>query len=331
MHYCFEFLAEDQAAIEQGGVAHNRWPWQAKAAHLRRDIQKQEDLTGKRQSFLKSHGFEDRGRGQGPAKILMCAKTDAEKADLLRLPDIEVFPEGSAVFTLTFELLTPLLTRDDDPFYLFDNPVRKDHTFGLPFLSAASLKGLAADAFQRGFPLEEEWKKLGQDDAERTMHYRQKEHMAKRLFGLADDADQSASAAGRLHFLPTWFESVQYLVMNPMKDDGSGVGTQPIQFEAIAPKDANGKQSRAEIQGFYFNPLGTKDADLATARMDIACLIGALAAWWPALGLGAKRLAGYGAIKPTKAKCQRKGFKDKEFPGDQSWKELAQHIAKGGQ
>ena len=43
------------------------------------------------------------------------------------------FPRYSARLLLSFRLLTPLLTKDDDPFYLFDNPARKDHLLGLPY------------------------------------------------------------------------------------------------------------------------------------------------------------------------------------------------------
>jgi CRISPR/Cas system CMR subunit Cmr6 (Cas7 group RAMP superfamily) len=222
--------------------------------------------------------------------------------------DISVLPAFSAAVTLRFRLLAPLLTRDDDPFYLFDNPVRKDHVYGVPFLAAASLKGLAADAFQRGFPHELPWHGTGQEvDQVRTMRYRQ-DTAAKRLFGIAsDDPAQLASEAGRLHFSPVWFSHVQYLVMNPTKTDkdgkpdGSGIGTQPIQFEAVAPVTEKGKPVQAEISFFYFNPAGARDSDETTARTDLACFVGALAAWWPALGLGAKRLAGYGAIAPLSA------------------------------
>jgi hypothetical protein len=166
------------------------------------------------------------------------------------------------------------------------------------------------------------------------MRYRQDTAAAKRLFGIAsDNPAQLASEAGRLHFSPLWFSHVQYLVMNPTKTDGSGIGTQPIQFEAVAPVTEKGKPVQAEINFFYFNPAGAKDSDEATARADLACFVGALAAWWPALGLGAKRLAGYGAIAPLAATCRATGYPDMpqalEFSGAESWRQLAERIAKG--
>ncbi|HRD88062.1 MAG TPA: hypothetical protein PK752_07325 [Accumulibacter sp.] len=342
----FELLAEEALAIESGGIAAAQWSWQAHAAHLRRGVVKPEDLTGRRNDFMIRHAMELQGvelkevlddpkKARGSARALPCATREIDRACLRLTPvDSSVLPAFSAVVTLRFRLLAPLLTRDDDPFYLFDNPVRKDHVYGVPFLAAASLKGLAADAFQRGFPNERPWKALGKDDQLRTMHYRQDSAAAKRLFGIAsDDPAQLASEAGRLHFSPLWFSHVQYLVMNPTRTDGSGIGTQPIQFEAVAPMTEKGKPVQAEINFFYFNPAGAKDSDEATARADLACFVGALAAWWPALGLGAKRLAGYGAIAPLAATCRATGYPDMpqalEFSGAESWRQLAERIAKG--
>lgn len=341
----FELLAEERVNIESGGIGAAQWSWQAHAAHLRRDVVKPEDLTGRRSDFLIRHGMvlegglqealDDTRKARGAARSLPCAVKEIDRAGLRTAPiDIAVLPAFSAAVTLRFQMLTPLLTRDDDPFYLFDNPVRKDHVYGVPLLAAASLKGLAADAFQRGYPHELAWKALGDDDQSRTLRYRQVTVAAKRLFGIAsDDPDELKSEAGRLHFSPTWFSHVQYLVMNPTKTDGTGIGSQPIQFEAVAPVTEKSKAVQAEINFFYFNPAGAPDSDETTARGDLACLVGALAAWWPALGLGAKRLAGYGAIAPLSALCRAAGYPDMkqplEFSGKESWRQLAERIAKG--
>ena len=342
----FELLAEERIAIETGGIASSQWSWQAHAAHLRRGVLKPEDLTGRRSAFLIEHATELQGiskaealadpkKARGMAKSLPCGSRELDRAELRTPPvDISVLPANSVAITLRLQLLTPLLTRDDDPFYLFDNPVRKDHIFGTPFLAPASVKGLAADAFQRGFPSEETWKSLGKDDQTRSLRYRQDNAMAKRLFGIAsDNPDDLRSESGRLHFSPVWFSHIQYLVMNPTKDDGSGIGSMPIQFEAVAPVDDKGRPVATEIRFFYFNPAGTADSDKATALGDVACLMAALAAWWPEIGLGAKRLAGYGAIAPVNANARIAGAAGVnapiEFNGADSWRKLAEALLKG--
>lgn len=336
----FDLLAEDRSAIEEDGFSQARWTWQQVAAHQRRQIDDKQQLTRARTEFMLRHGFattdvDDSRRARGPAKSLACRIKELTDAGLMgQETDLSCFPAGSAAVTLRLCLLTPLLTRDDDPFYLFDNPVRKDHIFGVPLLAAASVKGLAADAFQRGFPTEAPWVDLGENDQARTLRYRADQPRAARLFGIAsDDAEQQKSEAGRVNFQPVWFSHVQFLVMNPTKTDGTGIGTQPIQFEAVAAIDEKGKPVEAEIRFAYFNPAGASESDEAVARGDLACLVATLAAWWPALGLGAKRLAGYGAIAPVSARCRATGYsrwpKDIDFTGADSWRRLAEKIAEG--
>src|SRR5690606_38477625 len=41
-----------------------------------------------------------------------------------------------------FTLQAPWYSRDDVPFHVLDNPVRRDRVLGLPFMAAASWKGL---------------------------------------------------------------------------------------------------------------------------------------------------------------------------------------------
>lgn len=256
-----------------------------------------------------------------------------EKTGAFKPLSLAALPMGSAVWSLTFELLTPLLSADDDPFYLFDNPLRKDHVYGVPYLSAAAVKGLAADAYQRSFPGDTPWRERGKTDPERTLHFRSRDGHAGRLFGVASDDQQADSLRGRLHFSPLWLEWVQYLVMNPM-DHNKGVGTIPIQFEAAAPCTDKNKPVHINLHGFYFNPLDAENPDAATGRADLARFIAALGYWWPVLGLGAKRLAGYGAIKPVAIRIEAAGWQGwgkqgVELKGAQSWLAMADKLAKG--
>jgi hypothetical protein len=287
-----------------------------------------------REQFMHSPPNAQPGQGQHRVRTVDQGQTALKNAGLLpTLPPIESLPAYSATLSLKFRLLTPLLTRDDDPFYLFDNPVRKDHIFGVPYLSAAGLKGLAADAYQRAFPGQTEWIGLGADDQTRTARFRIQDSHALRLFGLADDGVQAeGSQAGRLHFSPAWFHAVQYIIINPTNKE-TGLGQVPIQFEAIAPHLPNGKPVEGELQVFYFNPHGSPDSDEAMVRGDLARWLASVATWWPVLGLGAKRLAGYGAIEPVSVVCQAKGWKDwkeeQQVMGTNSWITLAERIAQG--
>jgi hypothetical protein len=245
------------------------------------------------------------------------------------------WPAGSARLRLRFRLLSPLLSIEQDTFGLFDNALRKDRLFLCPHLSAATIKGLAADAYQRAFPPATPWDQSGASDPERTRALRAADPSAGRLFGLAnaDDTDVAqgppgfVAGQGRLQFSPVWFERVQFLVMNP-QDPRTASGTVPIQFEAVAP------DQEAQVDLIYFNPAGFDQSDEGTVRADLARLLWALAQWWPALGLGAKRLAGYGAIAPLKARLEAVGWPslgsetvhDEQRQGPGSWAALAHWI-----
>lgn len=308
----FDFLAADDSPAGSSN------DWRVQAAHSRRDADSPERLTGLRTDFLRRHALENaNNRGQGRGRILPASAP----LDLLKLVDgarrpaeavLPCLPRYSARLLLKFRLRTPLLTRDDDPFHLFDNPVRKDHLLGAPYLAAASVKGLAADAYQRAFPSREPWQSLGADNHERAHAFRLADPAALRLFGLADDgADtgkDNCSRIGRLHCSPVWFEGIEYLVMNPGNPE-QAIGTLPIQFEAIA------RGQTATLELVYVNPYGTgRDDDERSVRTDLARLLAALGHWWPALGIGAKRLAGYGAIEITGVELQTLGW-EQLLPG----------------
>lgn len=278
--------------------------WIQQGARLRRTVRKDKDITVQRTDFLRQYAIAKANppmyqgeatihRCHSPALLLTGLQTSARSKEQA----LAAFPRYSARLLLTFRLLTPLLTKDDDPFYLFDNPARKDHLLGLPYLSAASLKGLSADAYQRAFPGETPWSELDSDDPNPTRAFRHADPHARRLFGIADDGAEIKSKSGRLHFSPVWFNNLQLLVINP-GDPKIAMGTQPIHFEAVAP-DQTGV-----LEVVYFNPYGAKESDENTVRADLARWLAAVATWWPALGLGAKRLAGYGAIRIEKAVLQ---------------------------
>ena len=315
-----------------------------------RDLQKEikgareakDPVTILRRFFLHRH-FVDRdgsGVGQGAAVAKRCDGVAEHRAAALRetLPDLAHLPQRSALLRLGFTLTTPLLTRDDAPFYLFDNPARKDHVFSVPHLAAGSLKGLLADAYRHAFPGDQALH--GKDAAAKTAAFRRGDGSALRLFGLASDGSETPAAeealpssSGRLHCTPVWFEHIQYLLLNP-KDRATGMGTVPIQFEAIAPMTQDGKPVRGELAFFYANPAAAAEADEATVRRDLARLVMACAAWLPQLGLGAKRRAGYGGIVPIEAQCQARGWtqkwpRDLALRGEDSWRERALKIAEG--
>ncbi|MCX8071904.1 MAG: RAMP superfamily CRISPR-associated protein [Candidatus Binatia bacterium] len=106
------------------------------------------------------------------------------------------------------ELRAPWYSKDDRIFHVLDKPVHKDRVFGVPFMAAASWKGMLrwACRMQAGLRqhLEEgkrfeEWK-----DPDWILH----------LFGNEKGADEQFRQ-GVLVFYPTWFDKIGLEVINP--------------------------------------------------------------------------------------------------------------------
>lgn len=336
---CLDFLAAD---ADRPTPELAKLPWHQQLLRLPAKACSQEDLTALRKGFIEHQATHERQHRVLRHDAPELGVDGMQQAGLLPLDDdmaeLTSFPVGSARLSLDFRLLTPLISTEQDRFTLFDNALRRDPLFQRPHLSAAAVKGLAVDAYQRAFPSAAPWSNLGKDDAQRTGAYRAMDASAARLFGLGPAAEEPgapiplhpASGQGRLRFEPLWLDQVQFLVMNP-QDSKKACGSIPIQFEAAAP----GQELRLRL--LYLNPAGLHASDAAAVSADLARLLWALAHYWPALNLGAKRLAGYGAIQPLAARLEQRdwsasgehGIKTQDHQGDDAWDALAQAIAKG--
>jgi CRISPR-associated protein Cmr2 len=93
-------------------------------------------------------------RGRRPYEQTQMAEGLAwlERLELERSPfdAFEVLPRYSFALDLRFELARPYLSRDDDAFYIIDNPVRKDKVFKVPFVAPTSWKGGLRSVATRG-------------------------------------------------------------------------------------------------------------------------------------------------------------------------------------
>jgi len=62
---------------------------------------------------------------------------------------IEKLPKYSFAVWIKFELLGPYFSRDDDEFYIIQNPILKETVFKVPMVRGSSWKGALAGAFKR--------------------------------------------------------------------------------------------------------------------------------------------------------------------------------------
>ena len=128
--------------------------------------------------------------------------------------DLALLPTGSFVLQFTFTLARPYISRDEQDFYIIDNPIRKEKVFELPYIAPTSWKGgLRAALWRLGFN--------SQDEA------------IYRLFGNEKgEENQDELHAGRLYFFPTFFTQKSLEIINP-HDRERRVGKNPILFESV--------------------------------------------------------------------------------------------------
>lgn len=194
----------------------------------------------------------------------------------LRLDDVDEPPNTAWIgLEVRFTLQTPWYSKDDRPFHVFDNPVRKDRVFGVPFMSAASWKGLLRwscrmVAGMQGHLDKHEGRLDGWRDPDWVLH----------LFGNEKGEDERFQR-GALAFYPTWFAKLGFDVINPHSRTRRA-GTQPIYYEVV-PAGADGK-----LRLLYAPLPGNEAADA------LGHLIDAVDALLSTYGFSAKRTVGWG-------------------------------------
>jgi len=204
-----------------------------------------------------------------------------------------------------FELLTPWYSKDDRPFHVLDNPVRKDRVFGVPFMAAASWKGMLrwACRMQAGLQRHLEEDKAFEDWIDPAW--------ILQLFGNEKaEEDHERLRQGALVFYATWFDKIGFEVINP-HDRSRRAGKQPIYYEVVP-----GRRPKRN------DPNGYEDGSTGTLRLLYAPWPGmtgspALAEWLPKLleaiyklltkyGISAKRTVGWGTAQIKKWRAWRK-------------------------
>jgi len=188
-----------------------------------------------------------------------------------------------------FELVTPWYSKDDRPFHVLDNPVRKDRVFGVPFMAAASWKGMLrwACRMQAGLrQLLEEGKRYDDwTDPEWIMH----------LYGNEKgEEDHEKLRQGALVFYPTWFDRIGFEVINP-HDRGRRAGTQPMYYEVVPGKRPGQDSGKGTLHLLYAPWPGMKPA--AAEEEWLPKLLEAIEDLLTRYGISAKRTVGWGTAE----------------------------------
>jgi CRISPR-associated protein Cmr2 len=220
-----------------------------------------------------------------------CYMKQAAELDLNLPLDLHFEPDHASLphstwfgIDVSFTLKSPWYSKDDRPFHVLDNPVRKDRVFGVPFMSAASWKGLLRWACRMQAGLSKhldshDMKMDGWKDLSWIVH----------LFG-NEKGEQKDFRSGALVFYPTWFNKVGFEVINP-HSRSRRAGTQPIYYEVV-PAGTKGR-----LQLLYAPFPGEIENDKVKPADFIDSFINSIKALLETYGISAKRTAGWGTAK----------------------------------
>ena len=97
-------------------------------------------------------------------------------------------PKYSFLIEITFKLKKPYLSKDDDDFYIIDNPIVKDKVFKLPMVRSTTWKGALRFAALKVF---EDWvyEKLNKSKLDKETVFRERARIVK-LFGNEKDSQE---------------------------------------------------------------------------------------------------------------------------------------------
>ncbi|GIU92128.1 MAG: hypothetical protein KatS3mg011_1034 [Acidimicrobiia bacterium] len=201
-------------------------------------------------------------------------------------PQPGVLPRGWLAIEVTFSLQTPWYSKDDRSFHVLDNPVRKEHVFGVPFMSAASWKGLLRWSLEMTTGL------IGpaplKDENQRQQAQAEVLHLFGNEKGASDDFQR-----GALAFYPTWFGKIGFEVINPHSRK-TRAGTQPIYYEVV-PRGV-----KATLKLLYAPLPRQVPEDGIDPQHALGTLLDATDKLLSVYGFSAKRTAGWGLAKVDK-------------------------------
>ena len=215
--------------------------------------------------------------------------------DWLRLePSFERLPHDDWLgLEVDFALEAPWYSKDDRPFHVLDNPVRKDRVFGVPYMSAASWKGLLRWSCRMEAGLLHHLEQGG------TMDEWDEPAWILHLFG-NEKGEGEDFQRGALAFFPTWFSKIGFEVINPHSRK-TRAGRQPILYEVVPA----GTQGTLHL---LYAPLpGAGARDRVQPEHAIDGLLDAIGALLTRYGISAKRTAGWGAARVDECRAHRKG------------------------
>jgi CRISPR-associated protein Cmr2 len=188
----------------------------------------------------------------------------------LNCNNLSFMPPYSFIIEFDFTLEKPYISKDDENFTIIENSIKREKVLGCPYIPGSTWKGCLRSAL---------WHEGMKEDDEQIT----------RIFGNERQKNESFRQ-GRLHFFPSFFDKVDYEIINP-HDRKTRTGTVPILIESI-PSGTNSKFSLLYVP---FDLTGReKEESVRQMLEDLKIIAEGLEAMFTVYGFGAKTSSGYG-------------------------------------
>jgi len=223
--------------------------------------------------------------------------------------NVTQYPDYTIFLQFKFRLAKPYISRDDEIFYICENPIRKDKVSKVPMVSASTWKGNMRFSAHMASNLS--------TDASNSDEI-------SRLFG-NEKAVSSDFHQGRVWFYNTYFKKIALEVINP-HDRKTKAGTNPITIEAVP----SGEEGYFSLVYCPFDLMGCCDAERVKDEVsaDINLLSEALRLMMLEYGFSAKKTSGYGIIKPKVREViiRMKGLQPRTLNGEVLFENLVTEL-----
>ncbi len=186
---------------------------------------------------------------------------------------LSFMPPYSFIIEFDFTLEKPYISKDDENFTIIENSIKREKILDCPYIPGSTWKGCLRSAL---------WHEGMKEDDEQIT----------RIFGNERLTNESFRQ-GRLHFFPSFFDKVDYEIINP-HDRKTRTGTVPILIESI-PSGSNSKFSLLYVP---FDLAGKEKEESAKQMLeDLKVIAKGIEAMFTVYGFGAKTSSGYGIAK----------------------------------
>lgn len=221
---------------------------------------------------------------------------------------IAKLPSYSFFLQIQFILATACISKDENDFYIIENPVKKDILFKIPIIPGTTWKGhlrwTAGKAVERAGTEGEKIatrlqsvKLFGNENVsqERYFDSMMSSEIGRLRFAveLKQWANKDRLRKGRLNFYPTFFQEIGLEVINP-HDRKTKAGTNPIFIESV-PVGAKG------IFSLLYSPFDLVGRSNATVKENVAAdlnlVFDTVREMMLTYGFSAKKSSGFGVIE----------------------------------